>query len=222
MQGEDEKRNESGVLVTVTETPTEGTSPPVDPALDPTFLALCKRVADEGGTAEYRLGGGAHFPEPLGVALSDEEAAALQRFNATLEPGARFFLVPGPPVSAPRLVSELPAPVEGASPPTVGQSPTVEPGAFVHRSPTIEGRDPVVELELRRLKQRIRHQRRELRALHRVRELESIAARRGREIALGRMYDAPIGPLTQRLLRPPPLSARLADWFKRVAGWGAS
>jgi|GEM_PF-5505513 len=167
MQGEDEKRNESGVLVTVTETPTEGTSPPVDPALDPMFLALCKRVADEGGCAEYRLGGGDHFPEPLGVALSDEEAAALQRFNATLEPGARFFLVPGPPVSAPRLVSELPAPVEDTSPPTVGQSPTVEPGAFVHLSPRIEGRDPVVELEIRRLKQRIRHQRRELRALHR-------------------------------------------------------
>jgi hypothetical protein len=99
-------------------------------------------------------------------------------------------------------------------------STEAKPGAFVHLSPRIEGRDPVVELEIRRLKQRIRHQRRELRALHRVRELESIAARRGREIALGRMYDVPVGPLTQRLLRPPPPSARLADWFKRVANWG--
>jgi hypothetical protein len=36
------------------------------------------------------------------------------------------------------------------------------------------------------------------------------------------MYDVPVGPLTQRLLRPPPLSQAITDWFKRVAGWGAS
>lgn len=207
MQGEDDKRNESGV-------------PPVDPALDPTFLALCKRVADEGGAAEYRLGGGDHFPEPLGVALSDEEAAALERFNATLEPGARFFLVPGPPVSAPRLVSELPAPVEETSPPTV----PLDLRGEVHERAGALARDLAVELELRRLKQRIRHQRRELRALHRVRELESIAARRGREIALGRMYGTGFADLVEATLGgppPPPLTKVIADWFKRVAGWGA-
>lgn len=38
------------------------------------------------------------------------------------------------------------------------------------------------------LRRRIQHQRREIRMLHRLREMESVSARRGREIALARMY----------------------------------
>lgn len=44
------------------------------------------------------------------------------------------------------------------------------------------------------LRRRIRHQRREIRMLHRLREMESVSARRGREIALARMYDAGAEP----------------------------
>lgn len=160
---------------------------------DADLLALSKRVSDAGGSIEYWLSGDAEpWPEPVEVAMSEDEAAALQRFNATLEPGARLVLLAEPP--EPQATEPL--------------------GAYVHLSPRVEGRDPVAELEIRRLKERIRHQRRELRALHRIREMESVAVRRGQAIALDR-YRTP--RLLERVGR---FVAALVNRLRRFTTWG--
>lgn len=65
-----------------------------------------------------------------------------------------------------------------------------EPAQVEESLTTILGSQPSVES----LRRRIRHQRREIRMLHRLREMESVSARRGREIALARMYDAGTEP----------------------------